>query len=237
MTYRSPSEPSSIAQELAARLGLAFRDWSLLETALTHSSYLNEDSRGKLESNERLEFLGDAVIGLVIAQELYDRCPDAGEGDLTNRRTHVVRGSSLAQVARGLGLGGYLRMGRGEDAAGGRERESNLEDALEALVGAVFLDGGYDAARVLALRILKELIDEIVRHGIPQNAKGRLQELTQGRSLGQPRYELVETSGPDHAPTFTVAVEVNGKVLGRGTGNSKLDAEQAAAREALEKLS
>ena len=237
MTYRSPSEPSSIAQELAAKLGLAFKDWSLLETALTHSSYLNEDPSFPLESNERLEFLGDAIVGLVVARELYDRCPGASEGDLTEGRTHVVRGSSLAQVARGIGLGGYLRMGRGEDAAGGRERESNLEGALEALAGAVFLDGGYDAARALVLRILKEPLDEIVRHGIPQNAKGRLQELTQGRGLGQPRYELVETSGPDHAPTFTVAVEVDGKVLGQGTGSGKLDAEQAAAREALGKLS
>jgi ribonuclease-3 len=224
-------------RELATKLGLEFQDLSLLETALTHSSYLNENPTFSFESNERMEFLGDAVIGMIVARELYEHCPDISEGELTQRRSHVVRSASLARAAQDLDLGRCLRMGRGEEAAGGRERRSNLEAALEALVGAVFLDGGYEAARALVLRILRERINEVVRQGIPRDVKGRLQELTQARGHGQPRYTLLEASGPDHAPTFTVAVEVNGEVYGRGTGNSKGKAEQAAAREALGKLS
>jgi ribonuclease-3 len=233
----SPSWLSPEARELAAKLGLAFRDPTLLETALTHSSYLNENPGYALGSNERLEFLGDAVIGLITAQELCRRLPEANEGSLTRARSRLVRSESLAGAAQRLGLGGYLRMGHGEEGAGGRQRESNLEATLEAVVGAAFLDGGYGAARKLVTHILEEQLDSLVARGVRQDPKSRLQEVTQRRGLGLPQYEMVEASGPEHIRTFAVVVRVNGEALGRGTGRRKADAERAAAREALKRLS
>lgn len=224
------------AQDLASNLGLMFRDTALLERALVHSSYLNEDPGFTLGSNERLEFLGDAVIALVVATELWRRFPDATEGDLTQARSHLVSGPSLANISRSLGLGGYLRMGHGEDSAGGRERESNLEAALEAVIGAVYLDAGFEQAQDLVLRLLRSQIDSLTENGIPINYKGRLQELTQSRGLGQPRYHLLAANGPENAPIFDVEVKVGGQTLGHGTGRRKVDAEQSAAREALRSL-
>jgi len=228
---------SSAVRELAERLKLKVGDPALLEQALTHPSYLNENPDFPLDSNERLEFLGDAVIAVVVALELYRRCPGGSEGDLTRNRAHLVSGASLARIGRRLGVGDSLRMGRGEEATGGRERESNLAAAFEAIVGAAFLDGGYDAARKLLLRVFKSRIDRLVRYGIPQDAKARLQELAQGKGMGLPRYELVDASGPEHARVFTVCVKVGEETLGRGQGKRKADAERAAARKALERLS
>jgi ribonuclease-3 len=233
---REMDAQSSNAQDLALKLGYTFREPALLERALVHSSYLNEDPEFTLGSNERLEFLGDAVIALAVATELSRRFPDATEGDLTQARSHLVRGTSLARISRSLGLGGHLRMGRGEESAGGRERESNLEAALEAVIGAVYLDAGFESAQDLVLRLLEEPIDALMQNGVPANYKGRLQELTQSRGLGQPRYCLLAANGPENAPIFDVRVEVNGKTVGHGTGRRKVDAEQAAAREALRSL-
>ena len=228
---------STVVRELAEKLKLEVSDPALLEQALTHSSYLNENPDFPLESNERLEFLGDAVIALVVALELYRRCPGASEGDLTRSRAYLVSGASLARTGRRLGLARWLRMGRGEEATGGCERESNLAAAFEAIVGAVFLDGGYDMARKLLLRVFRSRMDRVVRHGIPEDAKARLQEEAQSKGLGLPRYEVVDASGPEHARVFTVCVKVGGETLGRGQGKRKADAERAAARKALERLS
>jgi len=220
---------------LAERLGLAFRQPALLRQAFVHSSCLNEDPSAA-PSNERLEFLGDAVLDLVVAQELCIRCPDIAEGELTKRRAYMVNHRSLARVALKLDLGRHLRMGRGEEARGGRQRESNLESVLEALAGAVFLDGGFEAARAFVLRALEPGLTRVVERGVPQDPKVELQELAQARGLGLPAYLVVDSEGPEHARTFTVEVSVDGRVLGGGVSSRTLDAEREAAEQALDAL-
>ena len=218
-------------------LGLAFATGPLLELAFVHSSYLNEHPDAFAESNERLEFLGDALIGLVIAQDLYQRIPDRPEGELTAMRSALVQGKTLATVSRSLRLGEYLLLGSGEEATGGRERQSNLAATLEALVGAVFLDRGYEAARAFVLRALSGELSEIADRQVPKNPKSLLQEQVQRDGGPSPSYRIVDVTGQDHARRFTVEVLVGEKVMGRGTGGRKSLAEEQAAREALAALS
>lgn len=227
--------PPSDLGALAERLGLSFRDPNLLRRAFVHPSYLNE-APGAGESNQRLEFLGDAVLDLVVAQELYLRCPGLPEGELTKRRANVVNRRSLALAALKLDLGRYLVMGKGEEERGGRTRESNLESVLEALVGAVFLDSGYEGARSLTLHILGTSLAAVAAHDVSQDPKVELQELAQARGLGLPTYRVVRIEGPEHARVFTVEVIVGGKALGVGIGGRTQDAERAAAEEALGQL-
>jgi ribonuclease-3 len=208
----------------------------LFEMALTHASYCQEDPSFPLASNERLEFLGDAVIGLVVAAELYVRQAGADEGRLTQIRSNLISSAALAPIARKLGLGECLRMGRGEASGGGRERKSNLGAALEAVVGAVLLDQGYEVAREFTLRLLEGTMESLLAHGVLRNPKAQLQELTQEEGLGLPKYRVAKALGRGHQWMFTISVEVGGDVLGQGEGRSKADAEQAAAREALAKL-
>ena len=195
-------------QELEKKLNYTFRDPALLSEALSHSSYANEHRAAHLNSNERLEFLGDSVLGFVTAEFLFVQHPDLPEGDLTRIRAALVCEQSLYEVAQKLGLGKYLKLGRGEEAGGGRERTSILADATEAVFAAVYLDGGIGAASALIHRVL----------------------------LDAEREEVVEEQGPDHAKTFSAEVLLNGAPLGTGTGHSKKEAEQAAARAALETL-
>ncbi len=223
-------------EELEAKLGVTFRQRGLLELALVHSSYINEFPGIVPESNERLEFLGDALLGLVMAHELYQRYPGRSEGELTSLRSALVQDEALARAARSLDLGRHLVMGRGEEASGGRERPSNLSGAFEALVGALLLDQGYEPARAFVLRALGREIAEVGQRGALQNPKSALQEALQGRKQPPPSYRIVEVSGKDHARTFTAEVLVSGQVMGRGTGRRKIDAEQEAAREALKAL-
>ena len=223
-------------EPLEAALGVSFRDRDLLRLALAHSSYLNEHPGAVPESNERLEFLGDALIGAVVADELYRRYPLWPEGGLTQARSALVRGDALALVAEGLDLGRRLYMGKGEDAAGGRERPSNLAAALESVVGALFLDQGYDATRDLVLRLFSRELSALGEQTVPQNPKSTLQETVQARGMAPPSYRIVEAEGSDHSPRFTAEVSVDGKVVGRGTGARKSQAEQAAAAEALEAM-
>ncbi len=208
----------------------------LLRLALVHSSYLNENPGEFEESNERLEFLGDAVIGLAAAEELFRRRPRGAEGELTELRAGLVKRATLARAARALGLGERLLMGRGEAENGGRERESNLADALEAVAGAVFHDCGYAAARDFALDALADEIDLALTAGFEANPKSLLQELAQRLDGSLPVYSLVSESGEDHARIFKVEVTVSGKPAGRGSGRRKSEAEQEAARQALEAL-
>ena len=217
-------------------MGVSFRDSDLLHLALAHSSYLNEHPGAVPESNERLEFLGDALIGAIVADELYRRYPLWPEGGLTQARSALVRGDALARVAEGLDLGRRLYMGKGEDAAGGRERPSNLAAALESVVGALFLDQGYDATRDLVLRLFSRELSALGERTVPQNPKSTLQETVQARGMAPPSYRIVEAEGSDHSPWFTAEVSVDGKVVGRGTGARKSQAEQAAAAEALEAM-
>lgn len=221
------------ARSAERQLGLAFEDAGLLRVALVHSSYVNEAPHKGLESNERLEFLGDAVIGAVVAEELYRDRPDLREGSLTQRRAAVVQGSTLARAARELSLGECLQMGRGEEAAGGRERDSNLANAYEAIAGALFLDRGYTAARDWVLSTLQPYLSAPDKE---KNPKSALQEALQARGLPLPEYRIVGESGEDHARTFTAEVLVDGRTAGTGTGSRKSLAEREAASAALESL-
>jgi ribonuclease-3 len=219
--------------DLESIIDVTFHDKSLLTRALVHRSALNEQPDIAPCSNERLEFLGDAVLGMVTAEYLYHRFPEYREGDLTNLRATLVRGETLARFARQIDLGRFLYLSKGEDASGGRDREANLSCAFEALVGAIYLDQGASAAR----RFIQHFIDSENREGfiphLDKDPKSQLQEIVQGECQHTPRYRTVSEEGPDHAKVFTVEVLVDDQVLGRGTGRSKQAAEQEAAQEAL----
>ncbi len=214
-----------------ARLGVTFRNGQLLDLALSHSSLLNEGT--VKESNERLEFLGDALLDMVIALELYTRFSDLPEGELTRLRSYLVKRDTLAVASRGLGLGEFLRMGRGEESTGGRERDSNLSSALEAVVAAVYLDQGYEATRTLTLRALHEPLRRLDTRGAPVDPKVALQERVLAQGSKAPEYRVVNAEGPDHNKSFSIEVVVNGNVLGIGQGHRMVDAEREAARTAL----
>ena len=220
-------------KSLEEKLGYTFRDPSLLENALTHSSRANE-SRGTLSSNERLEFLGDSILGMVVADHLYRNHPDLPEGELTRARAALVCEESLVEVAQALGLGEYLKLGKGEEAGGGRHRPSIQADAVEAVLAAVYLDGGIGSARKIIQKFI--LSREVAGLTKPRDYKTALQEWVQ-RTPGQPiAYRLVDELGPDHARVFVMEVTVGGQSAGQGRGRTKKEAEQLAARAALEKL-
>ncbi len=223
-------------QDLETALGVTFKDKSLLTRALTHRSYLNENPDLPYLDNERLEFLGDAILDFVAAEFLYQRFPEMSEGDLTSLRAALVKGESLARFAAEMGLPSYLFMSRGEDAAGGRTRAPLLAGAFEALIGALYLDQGLAAARDFVLRFVAPAADQVHHQRLDRDAKSMLQELSQGRLQVTPLYRLVETHGPDHAKEFTIEVVLKDQVYGRGVGRSKQVAEQEAARVALETL-
>jgi ribonuclease-3 len=222
---------------LEKALGLQFRDQGLLQQALVHRSFINEQGGSPLDSYERLEFLGDAVLSLIISTELYLRMPQATEGQLSKCRATLVNDESLAHFTRRLSLGDFLLLGRGADATGGRESDSILADCFEALVAAIYLDQGYPEARRFVLQVMQQELDESCRQGIPrENPKSQLQEYFQGRGRPTPRYRIVATEGPDHNPIFTVEVSVDDQVVGTGRGGKKTDAERAAAQDALARL-
>ena len=223
---------TSLEAEVEARLGVKFRRPALLRQAFVHRSYLNEYPEEGLESNERLEFFGDAVLSYVVAERLFRDCPDCDEGDLTEWRGHLVRRDSLAAFARGLGLGDFFLLGRGEEAAGGRERAANLASLFEAVVGAIAIDRGLVAARRFIFRALGPELD-LRGRPTPVDPKSRLQELVQGQWQRAPVYKTVQEEGPEHKKVFTVEVSIQGRVLGSGIGNSKQEAEREAARHAL----
>lgn len=220
---------------LQERLGYEFRDVKLLELALTHPSVAHEQET-PVATNQRLEFLGDAVLGLVLTRELYEKFPDLDEGPLTKARAQLVNQRTLCEQARELGLGEHLIMSRGELCSGGRDRASSLADCFEAVVGAIFMDGGYVPSCEFLLRCFRDRF-----HGfriLPNlsNPKGELQEFLQSRSAEPPRYVITSSSGPDHDRRFECAVLHEGRELGRGGGKSKREAESAAAHAALAQL-
>ena len=218
---------------LEEKLGYTFQNQKLLENALTHSSCANE-SRGRLSSNERLEFLGDSILGMVVADHLYRNHPDLPEGELTRTRAALVCEESLVEVAQELGLGEYLRLGKGEEAGGGRQRPSIRADAVEAVLAAVYLDGGIGSARKIIQKYI--LSREVAGLTKPHDYKTALQELVQRESGQVLRYRLTGEEGPDHNKRFFVAVELSGNCVGSGTGRSKKEAEQMAAKAAIEAL-
>lgn len=222
---------------LESDLGVEFREPGLLQLALVHRSYLNEQGGMPSESYERLEFLGDAVIELAVSTKLYGFLPDQSEGDLTKARANLVCGESLARIASRLGLGEHLLLGKGEEATGGRQRESTLAAAMEAVVAAVYLDQGFEAARSFVLRILAPELESFMNQGTAQdNPKSRLQEYVQGMGRATPHYQMASSHGPDHDPWFSVEVLVESEVIGRGQGGKKADAERDAAKDALDRL-
>lgn len=239
-TYAQPERGLDGVKPLLARLERdtkrTFRDPQLPALALTHSSFAHEQSKhAGGEHNERLEFLGDAVLELAVSEWLYTHFPSAPEGELARIRSAVVREPVLARLALGLGIGAAMRLGRGEDQAGGRMRPSLLADALEAVVGAVYLDAGWEVARSW---VVAQVADEIARvsSGVSVNPKGVLQERLQGAGLATPSYRVVKAAGPDHRPTFVVDVIAGEQVLATGTGPSKKEAERDAALKALQLL-
>jgi ribonuclease-3 len=221
-----PAEPLHPTAALENRLGYHFRDRSFLDRALSHRSWCAENDGH--ESNERLEFLGDSVLGLIVTDDVFRRFPGLPEGQLSEVRAGVVNAKTLADVALEMGLGECLLLGKGEDSGGGRMKQSILADALEALIAAVYLDGGIEAAGPLVLRRFGEHIAEAAAGPGGRDYKTRLQELAAQRSLGRPRY-LVRDEGPDHAKRFFATVLLDGNASGAGEGNSKKEAEQAAA--------
>ena len=231
---RSESRKQEL-KELAKSLGVEFRDISLLQQALTHTSFANE-SKGDIVHNERLEFLGDAVLELASSTYLYAHFPDMPEGQLTKTRASIVCSATLAKLAAGLHLGDYLLLGHGEEMGGGRTRQTNLEDTFESVISAVYLDRGWDVAKDYVMRQLAPEFEKASRAAILKDYKTILQERVYQKEGQSVAYELVEEIGPDHDKSFTFQVRITGKVMGQGTGHSKKEAEQQAAREALARL-
>ena len=219
---------------LEERLRYSFREPKLLEAALTHTSWANE--QGLEDDYERLEFLGDAILGAVAASWLYDTRPDLDEGELSKLKSYVVSEPVLARHAEHLGLGEYLRLGVGESRSGGREKRSLLADAMEAVLGAVYKDGGLAAAQGVALELLQSVLGERVEIPKRRDSKTALQEEAQARGSSLPEYRHVAEEGPDHQKRFHVECWVDGRLLGDGDGSTKKRAEQRAARAALERL-
>lgn len=223
-------------QALQRAIGVSFKDVSLLHQAFVHSSYLNENPDFYFTDNERLEFVGDAVLSMVVAEKLYYEFPHFGEGELTELRVSLIRQETLAQLASSLRLGDYLILGRGEELTGGRHRTSNLANVFEALVGAIFIDQGFTAARDFILAQIGNQIEKAKTKGVGKNYKALLQEFTQAKYKQLPTYHVVGISGPDHDRDFMVEVRLGDRVLGTGSGKSKRAAEFEAARSAWEKL-
>lgn len=221
-------------QELYDLLGYRFQDPALLERALTHSSYVHERRKGKAENNERLEFLGDAVFDMIISEYLYRRLEEVEEGRLTRFRSMVVREGSLAECGIRLGLNRHIRLGKGEMQDEGTRRSSIIADAVEAVIGAIYLDGRLDAAEEFVLRAFGPTLEAAVSGGIHLDYKTRLQERLQTNGPVDIRYQLEKEQGPDHAKMFTISLWSEGKQLGVGTGRTKKEAEQHAAKAALE---
>ena len=224
-------------RDLQHALGHRFRDLSLLQCALTHPSYVHEHPREHVEHNQRLEFLGDAVVDFVVAHWIFEQYPDFDEGPMTRLRAVLVRTEMLADLAQRFGIGKLLRLGRGEEETGGRVRAANLCDAFEAVMGALYLDAGLDAVRAFLVPLLAPVAREVLAAEADRDAKSRLQEISQAANGITPHYRIVEEYGPDHAKVFTAEVVLGDVRAARGSGRSKQAAEQAAARAALAALS
>lgn len=224
-------------EELQNLLGYRFNDEHLLLRALTHSSYSNENKKEKLKNNERLEFLGDSVLGLIISEFIFSHYMTLEEGQLTKIRAKIVCEASLGTASRALRLGEFMLFGKGEELTGGRNRTSILSDAFEALIAAIFLDGGMEEARTFVLKRLHGVIESAVQGKLFVDYKTRLQEIIQVQKGNRIKYEIVREEGPDHAKIFYTEVRLNDQIIGLGSGNSKKESEQEAAKEGLKRLS
>ncbi len=221
---------------LQQTLGVSFNNLPILKQALVHSSFVNENPGFAPASNERLEFLGDAVLGLIVTEKLYQDFPQLSEGEMTRLRAALVCQDTLARVARAIKLGDYLYLGKGEKASGGQRKPANLARALEAVIAAVFLDQDSFTTRDVTLRLFSKELQKVASRGVEVDYKSQLQEFTQAREQQVPVYRVVEATGPDHAKKFTIEVRIGDTVLAKGTGKSKKMAETEAARSALQRL-
>lgn len=222
--------------EVAKKIGVEFKNKKLLKTAFTHRSYLNENRGKGLENNERLEFLGDAVLELIISSFLFTNYPDKAEGDLTSIRAAIVRTESLAEESKKLDLGQHLKMSKGEEDSGGKEKEYLLANLYEATLGAIYLEHGYKVCEDFVGRTLLKKVDKIVSQKLFIDPKTKIQELMQSKFKITPTYEIIEENGPDHDKMFTVALLKGEQQLSVGHGHSKQKAEEDAAKNAIEKI-
>ncbi len=222
-------------KDLEEKIGLKFKDKDLLKNAFIHRSYLNEHKSSKFESNERLEFLGDAVLELVVTEYLYLNYPNS-EGELTNWRSALVKGKTLASISRELKLGYYLHLSHGEERSGGREKDYLLANTFEALIGAIYLEFGYKKAAEFIDNFLLIHLEDILEAGSHIDSKSKLQEMAQERIGTTPVYQMLHDEGPDHEKTFTMGAYIGDRIVGKGKGNSKQVAERKAAEDALRRL-
>lgn len=232
----SEEDRSTTLSKLESHLGLSFTNKTLLDQAFTHSSYTYESADKTLVDNERMEFLGDAVLKIVVSEYLFNKFPQKNEGDLTKIRAFVVSDNSFAKISRNIDLGEYLLLGNNEKRTGGKSRKSNLANVFEALVGAIFLDAGLGKARDFVMELLAPEIEKVSRAGFTLDYKSTLQETVQKKKWPLPIYHVIKESGPKHRRVFWIEVKVKGKVLGQGRGGTKKDAEQRAAAIALRNL-
>lgn len=223
-------------KQLFSELKLSVNNQSIFEIAFTHRSYLNETNNSALEHNERIEYLGDAVLELIISEYLFKKYPEKKEGELTSYRSATVKKPTLAQVARTLKLGEYLKMSNGEEVTGGRDKDYLLANSLEAFIGAIYLDSGYEKTKVFVLSKMEAVLSEIVEKRLDIDNKSKFQELSQSKFKITPSYRLISDSGPDHEKTFTMAVYVGAKKFGEGQGNTKQKAEEEAAKEGIKRF-
>lgn len=228
--------PKTELKELEQIIGLSFKDKDLLQKAVTHSSYANEEYGDPAMGNERLEFLGDAVLDVCVAEALYSRLSAKAEGDLSKMRASIVCERSLSEAVKTLGINRFLLLSRGEEKGGGRNRASIMADMLEAIIGAGYLDGGMEASKAIVARCLTDTIEECLKGGLPSDAKSCLQEMMGKAGEAAVSYEILSSEGPDHNKVFTAAVYVNGEERGRGRGCSKKKAEQSAAAAAVKSI-
>lgn len=222
-------------EKLEKKIGLKFKDKELIQNAFVHRSYLNENKEVKMGSNERLEFLGDAVLELVVTEYLFRTYPNP-EGELTNWRSALVKGQMLAKVAQELELGNYLLLSKGEENSGGREKDYLLANTFEALIGVIYLELGYKKAQAFIKKFLLVRLEEILEKGAHIDAKSKFQEIAQEKVGVTPAYQLLHDEGPDHNKIFTMGAYINDRIVGKGKGGSKQAAEQRAASDALKRL-
>ncbi len=233
----SPKYETSNISTLEERINYVFKDKNTALTAITHSSYANEKKARKLKYNERIEFLGDSVLGLTISEHLYKMYPELPEGELTVTRSKIVCESSLSRCATDIGIGELLLLGRGEELSGGRTKSSILSDAYESLIGAIYIDGGLEVAKEFILKHMDDIIKSSMQGKLFYDYKTQLQEKIQQNGEQQITYTVVDEKGPDHNKVFITQVIINGLVCGQGSGRSKKESEQNAAKDALDKLS
>lgn len=222
-------------EALEKKIGVKIKDQALLKTAFVHKSYINEHRNEGIAHNERMEFLGDAVLELASTQHLYEKCPDRNEGEMTSFRSALVKGKHLAEIAIELELGKYLYLSKGEEKSGGRSKNYILANTVESLIGAIYLDQGYEVAEQFIKKFILTKLDEIIEKGLHVDAKSQFQEVCQEVEEKTPHYEVLEESGPDHDKQFTMGAYIEDELIAKGKGSSKQKAEDAAAKAALKK--